>query len=620
MIDYALKPPNLNTELNIEKINISEKKEISNKDQNIFNKSYKYPFLASEILSRDYPFIIDKIINANMFLPMTTNINNSGLLCGECSIINNSNNEDNLDDILEDNNISTIIKRESTLNGFFPFNNDTNVEENNSFNNSLEINNNEPSLELVDYIFNISFNNELNNVQGGYLVKIITSLIHSLYSPSKSLYFIKYICYKKGNEILLKILNLIQYSYFRDIILEILLFSEEENRDNALEIIKGNILNYLINYLKYNGSGIRDLICQYIECNKNDDLILTENFLSKLITSFNNSNNEKVIENFCIINSYIIKSYKTEFNMNNNISTSKLYMSFKSPMKNNERSNYYFNSSVNLNFDEGNTLINKMTSFTKEINLNIVKSFSCIQSVLIFFTDIISLTRNNELLDNLKKINFFNFFSQKFFQKKNDIIQNILIRIINLMTEENADNWIINILIQNNFLKECLKYSNIPNNKNSKLFVHLSNLFELLVNNNYIKEVLTKNNLMQEVNKTYQKIYKDYCEKMKKPLGDFKNNSFCLGSILNKTIEGDNDFKKVDELDQGDNNLNSNKTIKTMIDNTRNNSFVKKNSSDIGNNIVNFENDIIENREDIDDDTTENKIIQIIPSMDDNND
>ena len=555
-----------------------------------------------------------------MFLPMTTNINNSGLLCGECSIINNSNNEDNLDDILEDNNISTIIKRESTLNGFFPFNNDTNVEENNSFNNSLEINNNEPSLELVDYIFNISFNNELNNVQGGYLVKIITSLIHSLYSPSKSLYFIKYICYKKANEILLKILNLIQYSYFRDIILEILLFSEEENRDNALEIIKGNILNYLINYLKYNGSGIRDLICQYIECNKNDDLILTENFLSKLITSFNNSNNEKVIENFCIINSYIIKSYKTEFNMNNNISTSKLYMSFKSPMKNNERSNYYFNSSVNLNFDEGNTLINKMTSFTKEINLNIVKSFSCIQSVLIFFTDIISLTRNNELLDNLKKINFFNFFSQKFFQKKNDIIQNILIRIINLMTEENADNWIINILIQNNFLKECLKYSNIPNNKNSKLFVHLSNLFELLVNNNYIKEVLTKNNLMQEVNKTYQKIYKDYCEKMKKPLGDFKNNSFCLGSILNKTIEGDNDFKKVDELDQGDNNLNSNKTIKTMIDNTRNNSFVKKNSSDIGNNIVNFENDIIENREDIDDDTTENKIIQIIPSMDDNND
>ena len=32
-------------------------------------------------------------------------------------------------------------------------------------------------------MFNISFNNELNNVQIGYLVKIDTSLIHSLYSP-----------------------------------------------------------------------------------------------------------------------------------------------------------------------------------------------------------------------------------------------------------------------------------------------------------------------------------------------------------------------------------------------------------------------------------------------------
>ena len=144
---------------------------------------------------------------------MNNNINNSGIIGGECSIINNSNNDDNLDDILEGNDISTIIKREGTLNNFFiP---DSTVEENNSFNNSLEINNNEPSLELVDYMFTISFNNELNNVQGGYLVKIVTSLIHSLYSPNKALCFIKYICFKKSNEILLKMLNLIQYNYFK---------------------------------------------------------------------------------------------------------------------------------------------------------------------------------------------------------------------------------------------------------------------------------------------------------------------------------------------------------------------------------------------------------------------
>ena len=107
MIDYALKPPNLNYELNIEKINISnEKKELSNKEQNIFNKSYKYPYMASEILSRDYPFILDKIINTNNYLSMNNNINNSGIIGGECSIINNSNNDDNLDDILEGNDIS----------------------------------------------------------------------------------------------------------------------------------------------------------------------------------------------------------------------------------------------------------------------------------------------------------------------------------------------------------------------------------------------------------------------------------------------------------------------------------------------------------------------------------
>ena len=48
------------------------------------------------------------------------------------------------------------------------------------------INNNEYDFELIDYIFNISFNEELNGVQGGYLVKIIRSLMHSLYSPNKS--------------------------------------------------------------------------------------------------------------------------------------------------------------------------------------------------------------------------------------------------------------------------------------------------------------------------------------------------------------------------------------------------------------------------------------------------
>ena len=55
-------------------------------------------------------------------------------------------------------------------------------------------------MELIDYLFNICFTQELNGVQGGYLIKIIRSLMHSLYSPNKSIVFIKYICFRKGGE------------------------------------------------------------------------------------------------------------------------------------------------------------------------------------------------------------------------------------------------------------------------------------------------------------------------------------------------------------------------------------------------------------------------------------
>ena len=52
---------------------------------------------------------------------------------------------------------------------------------------NMEIFENENELELIDYMFNISFTQELNGVQGGYFIKIIRSLMHSLYSPNKSI-------------------------------------------------------------------------------------------------------------------------------------------------------------------------------------------------------------------------------------------------------------------------------------------------------------------------------------------------------------------------------------------------------------------------------------------------
>ena len=69
MIDYALKPPISSQEINIELINSSPDylKAMKPEEQSLFNKSYKYPYLACEILSHDYPFLVDKIISMDFY-------------------------------------------------------------------------------------------------------------------------------------------------------------------------------------------------------------------------------------------------------------------------------------------------------------------------------------------------------------------------------------------------------------------------------------------------------------------------------------------------------------------------------------------------------------------------
>ena len=72
---------------------------------------------------------------------------------------------------------------------------------------NIEIFEFENDLELIDYIFNISFTQELNGVQGGYLIKIIRSLMHSLYSPNKSIILLKHILFWKNGDILNKMIK-----------------------------------------------------------------------------------------------------------------------------------------------------------------------------------------------------------------------------------------------------------------------------------------------------------------------------------------------------------------------------------------------------------------------------
>ena len=239
MIDYDLKPPSSSEEINIEKINSSKDflTGLNSAEKKIYLKNYKYPYISSEILSRDYPFLLDKLIT-NEFIKITNNeffssvclinlnantTNISGL--GELSIINNSIGDEpgNIGDDSMDENYININKKDT-----FVIN-----QQELEIGIEKDLGENENNNELIDYLFNMGLNNELNPIQGGYLVKIIRSLLHSLYNPSKSYAFIKYLCLK--NDIITKILSKIQYFYFQDIIFEILMYNEEENKEDNKE-------------------------------------------------------------------------------------------------------------------------------------------------------------------------------------------------------------------------------------------------------------------------------------------------------------------------------------------------------------------------------------------------
>ena len=543
------------------------------------------------------------------------------------------------------------MQRGSSINLNYPFNNNFNIGEldillekdnininNTSFNNSIELKENESNsinnFELIDYLFSICINNELNSVQGGYLVKIIISLIHSMYSPQRSSSFIKYVCYKKKNEILLKILNKINYNYFQEIILEILLYNnEEENNNGIIEMIKTNLMSYFIIQIKNNNEDIINVFCDYIDLNKNMELILNESILNKLFMCFNNINkSEKNLYNFCHICIHLIKEYKIEYNTNNHFfSSSKLInLSFKSPQKNANNNNEKIlnNSGLILNMDENTILINKIITVIKEFNLSKLKNTFIIYNFHLFISNIISVTRCIELLETLQNINYFLYFKEHFFNKKNDLIQNILIEIIIIIVEEGSEKFIKNCLFKNNFVKELITITS----KKNFLFVHISKIFEICASNNLINNLMKYYNIEKDFYLVYNKFYKDYNEILKTPLADFKNNSLYLSGILSKTINEENEIKKVDEIDNGE-MLNENNNIKTTIDSNRNliQNYNKKNNffltmNNIEENLFvhnNDNNDHIEKLEESDEYDDENdksdnkKIIQIIPMLDD---
>jgi len=393
MIDYALKPPLSSQEINIEKINSTNDylTTMNPDDKNIFTKSYKYPYLAGEILSHDYPFLLDKIINVDFFGQENNTIG------GELSMIKNTSNVDEGDEGGPNDSMDEFRNQQE------PQEEDMDNNNNNTFFNTTidnNLNNDRDNLEIIDYLFNISFSYDLNPIQGGYLVKIVRSLLHSLYNPSKSSAFISYICFKKPNDLISIFLNKIQFFYFQEIIYDILMYCEEENnQNNKLDTAKSNILTKLITIMKTQTEGIKDILCDYASNCKAAESLVNDNFLSKLCTSFATSNNEKILENFCIVSSYIIKLYK-----NDNFSVSKNMKPFE---KNNFYNNNFLNNSLGiLNFGDSDMFVGKINNVIKQINL---ECFISTNSKIVFITFTIIATFN--IYYYFIIITFFNAFT-----------------------------------------------------------------------------------------------------------------------------------------------------------------------------------------------------------------
>ena len=556
MIDYALKPPVTSEEINIEKINSSSDylKSMNNEEQSLYAKSYKYPYLACEILSHDYPFLVDKIINMDFYGQENNTIG------GELSMIKNTSNVDEGDEGGADDSMGEFRNQQENQEEDIIDTNNNNTFFNTTIDNNL--NNEKDTLEFVDYLYNSSFNNDLNNIQGGYLVKINRAFLHSLYSPNKSSVYISYICFKKPIDIISNFWNKIQFFHYQEIIYDILMYCEDEtnqNQNKQLDIIKTNILTKLINAMKSQSEGIKDIFCDYILNCKGAESLVNENFLSKLTSAFISSNNEKILENFCIVTGQVLKLYK-----NDNFSGSK---NLKGGFINN-----FLNSSLGiLNFGDSDLLVGKIISIIKEMNLENFKSTQAKIILINFIYDFMTLTRCNEFLENLININFFKFFQNLFFSSKNDIIQSIYISTIQLLIEDTNEKWITEILIKNNFLQQALSINYNPldlNNtsfgiKENTLYIHLSEIFGILVKNVFINEILQKNNLFEKINNIYNTTYKIYVERMEQTICNFKCNSLYLPA---------EDSIKVDEIaEKGD--------IKTINDFNRfNNNIFKRNS------------------------------------------
>ena len=401
--------------------------------------------------------------------------------------------------------------------------------------------------------------------------------MHSLYNPNKSIAFIKYICFRKNGEILNNIIKNINYFYNREIIYNILIYNDEDNNFSSyggLDKKKSSIIIQLINYLKKGVEGIKEVFCEYIINYKNEELLINENTFNIFCSEFV-FNDEKIFDKFCVISSHILKEYKFENCMLNNSKSFIFRVSSAKGVLN--------NSLITLNVADKDAIISKFNKVIKNIQLNIITSTSVKINLITFIFDFMSLTRGNELLNNLKSIKYFIFLKNAFYNSKNDIIQSLIINKINLLLQEginsNSQNykWFQEFFITNGFINEALNVKNIIHSNygicSESLYIHIGIIFDLLIKN--ISDFLENNNILKKMEKLYNKEFKNYIERMNKPIFEI-NNSLNLSQFLNKNFEWENELK-VDEISDIPNEANNQRGGKSIFDLTET-SFIRKNS------------------------------------------
>lgn len=177
----------------------------------------------------------------------------------------------------------------------------------------------------------------------------------------------------------------------------------------GLDKKKTSIIQSLITYLKLGIEGVKEVFCEYILNYKNEELLINENTFNKFCSEFE-FNNEAIFDKFCVISSHILKEYKFENCMLNN---SKSFIFRASSSK-----GILNNSIITLNVADKDVIISKFNKIIKNIQLNILTTTSTRINLLNFISDFMSLTRGNELLNNLKSIKYFLFIKQNFLIQK----------------------------------------------------------------------------------------------------------------------------------------------------------------------------------------------------------